>query len=336
LPKRLPKYIIWLLFLLLFTHFSFAKTAKAFSLRLELYTDQEVYDVGRNITIYGTLNLDEAPVTDGLIAIQINEPDETLWLIRSLPTGTNATTKKWSLEVIDVTPTPSSSLNRGDMLGIRATIRNNDLVDRQTLLAVSLVHETGIPLKAEIIANITVQANKTQTYWFSNVLTIPNDAPIGVANVYLSLISNLPAEGGWSWGLDGVTTITIGSSSKQSKVEYEEGVFVMNVRTKNMYAKLGNYTVHASTLYIKPPYVYARARASVVFKVLLIGDITGPGGQPDGKVDIRDVSLVAYSFGSYPGHPKWNPIADLNGDNKVNILDISIVASDYGKIGILP
>lgn len=59
----------------------------------------------------------------------------------------------------------------------------------------------------------------------------------------------------------------------------------------------------------------------------LIGDIN-----KDGKVDIRDVAIVAKAFGSYPGFPNWNPVADLNGDGKVDIRDVSIVAKQFGKI----
>ena len=32
----------------------------------------------------------------------------------------------------------------------------------------------------------------------------------------------------------------------------------------------------------------------------------------DGVVDMLDISIAAYAFGSYPGHPRWNPLADVN------------------------
>lgn len=51
----------------------------------------------------------------------------------------------------------------------------------------------------------------------------------------------------------------------------------------------------------------------------------------DGKVDIRDVTIVALAFGSYPGHPRWNPDADLNNDDSVDIRDIKIVAAHFGQ-----
>jgi parallel beta-helix repeat protein len=47
-------------------------------------------------------------------------------------------------------------------------------------------------------------------------------------------------------------------------------------------------------------------------------------------VDMRDIGAVAYAFGSYPGHPRWIPIADINGDNKVDMKDIGRVAKNFG------
>jgi len=61
-------------------------------------------------------------------------------------------------------------------------------------------------------------------------------------------------------------------------------------------------------------------------KIKILGDING-----DGKVDIKDVAVVAAAFGSYPGHDRWNPEADLNNDEKVDIKDVAMVASNFGK-----
>jgi len=339
--KLSKKIIIWAVFLLLayylLTSAYTVKITEAASLNLELYSDKESYEIGEDITLNGTLNLDGTPVTDALVLIQINKADGTLWLVRTLPTGTNATTKKWSLEVVSVTPLPSSSLERGDMLGLCISVHNNDPFDRQTLMVVSLIHETGIPLRVKTIANVTIRANKTETYWFSNVFSIPDDAPDGNATVYVSLITDIPSKGGWAWGLEGQTVITIGSvgGSQQYEVEQIEGGFILKVKTKNVCAQLGNYTVYASVLYVKPPQAYADS-ASMTFEIILTGDVTGPDGIPDGKVDIRDVAFVAAHFGTQEGDPNWDPKADLTGpentpDGKVDIRDIALVASHYGE-----
>jgi hypothetical protein len=72
-----------------------------------------------------------------------------------------------------------------------------------------------------------------------------------------------------------------------------------------------------------------------VLATRLIGDING-----DGKVDVKDLNVVAKAFGSYgPSYrysgsspsPNWNPTADLNGDGKVDIKDIALIAKNYGQ-----
>jgi hypothetical protein len=41
----------------------------------------------------------------------------------------------------------------------------------------------------------------------------------------------------------------------------------------------------------------------------------------DGTVNIQDIAIWGQAFGSTPDHPRWNPIADLNGDGRVDMVD---------------
>jgi hypothetical protein len=52
----------------------------------------------------------------------------------------------------------------------------------------------------------------------------------------------------------------------------------------------------------------------------------------DGKVDIKDIAIVAKAFGSSNGRHNWNYQSDLNGDNKVDLKDLSIVSMNFGKV----
>ncbi|MGD8544619.1 MAG: DUF2341 domain-containing protein [Candidatus Bathyarchaeota archaeon] len=56
----------------------------------------------------------------------------------------------------------------------------------------------------------------------------------------------------------------------------------------------------------------------------------------DGRVDMRDIGIVARAFGSYPGHERWNVEADITGsggepDDRVDMRDIGLVARNFGQ-----
>ncbi|MCM8757693.1 MAG: cohesin domain-containing protein [Candidatus Omnitrophica bacterium] len=49
----------------------------------------------------------------------------------------------------------------------------------------------------------------------------------------------------------------------------------------------------------------------------------------DGKVNIEDIYVFAQSFGSYPGHPRWDPRADMDGDRKITVIDAVLIAMNF-------
>jgi hypothetical protein len=71
--------------------------------------------------------------------------------------------------------------------------------------------------------------------------------------------------------------------------------------------------------------------------VAMVGDITGPKGVPDGRVNMYDVALFAAAFDSKPGNPHWNPNCDITGrtpglpDGRVDMYDVGLLASMFGK-----
>jgi len=66
--------------------------------------------------------------------------------------------------------------------------------------------------------------------------------------------------------------------------------------------------------------------SGVTITVRLMGDVNG-----DGRVDMKDIALIARAFGSTPSSPNWNPAADVNGDGVVNMKDIALVARNFGQ-----
>jgi len=68
------------------------------------------------------------------------------------------------------------------------------------------------------------------------------------------------------------------------------------------------------------------AASNTSLTIRLLGDVNG-----DGRVDLKDLALVARAFGSTPTSPNWNPAADINGDGQVNMKDIALVVRNFGQ-----
>jgi hypothetical protein len=61
-------------------------------------------------------------------------------------------------------------------------------------------------------------------------------------------------------------------------------------------------------------------------RIRILGDLNG-----DGIVDMYDTLQSSNAFGSYLGHPRWDPWADLNGDDEVDIYDEILLAANFGR-----
>lgn len=100
----------------------------------------------------------------------------------------------------------------------------------------------------------------------------------------------------------------------------------------------GNYRLSASPTLPEGVTGYLTNFTDGWITVAMIGDITGlTTGIPDGKVDIRDLAVLAKSFGAYWWDPNYNINYDLTGfqlgvpDGKIDIKDLALVAKNYGK-----
>jgi len=294
------------------------------------------YDLGEQVIINGTLTQDGTPVTDALVTAQINKPNSTEpWIIRTSPTG-NTSTVHWSLEITNLTTAdsggnPKTTFNRGEYLGFKVTIKNHDLTPHDAKVYINAFYGNEIPFGIQKIWEGTVQAQEQKTITVWPVFEIPDNAPTGTAFATANLLTDTPTNGGFAYCPEKTSTFQIesGGGTQPPTPTTQEGTYNITFRIPDMYAKLGNYTVHVISYY--PPLL---AQNTTTFEVILVGDLTGPDGEPDGKVNMRDIALVARAFGSYPGDENWNPIADLYPDGKINMRDIAIVARNYGKEAI--
>jgi uncharacterized repeat protein (TIGR02543 family) len=95
----------------------------------------------------------------------------------------------------------------------------------------------------------------------------------------------------------------------------------------------GNYTVHARAETVaNETEINNNEFNGGLIGVTMIGDIYGMTGGPDGKVDMRDIGVVAQRFGVNFPNPLYNPNFDTNDDGKIDMRDIGLISLHFGEI----
>jgi hypothetical protein len=335
------KYLILISTLMILLALQNASLAAA--LQLTLATDKPSYNLGFPITVGGNLTLNGNPVSDGLVAVEIFDPRSQMILMRTQTTGTDPP-KPWTIEITQLFPcdgggNPKTSVNQGGNIGFSVSLKNNDMSTHSVMITLYMQYSNNVPATAFVAYNSSIEGNSTQDF-ISYPVPIEGTAPLGTTSMYASALTDMPREGGFAYCPEKKTTFTITSSLATSVANNNEDNFI-SAMSSQAYSLvfavsshggiIGNYTIYACSRYS-----FYVASDNTKFADLLTTDINGPGGKPDGKVDIMDLAFVSLCYGSYPGHGHWDPRADINKDGKVDISDVSRVSHDFGTWGILP
>lgn len=310
------------------------------NLQITLKTDKETYDPGQTVLIQGNLTLDSTPVSNGLVALEVDN-SKGVYIIRTLRTGSSPP-QNWNIEIISVIPcdwkgNPKSSFQRGTTAYFNITIKSSDTINRIVAISMNLYY---LPSMTPFIAFFPITGYNLYPGDTKSLILpageIPSNAPTGNAIIYAGIYTKPPKDGGTAYSEEKSATFTITAAGggtqttetiSSSYASNTEGTFTCNFKLPNTNAILGQYTIYANAIYQTDgaPLI---ARTSKTFQVILIGDING-----DGIVDYADISIVCRAYGSYPGHPRWDKRADINGDEFVDYADIGICARNYGKSG---
>jgi hypothetical protein len=316
----------------------------AASLELTLVTSKVSYKLGENITVKGNLTLDGVGVGDGLVTVEVNDQRGKLMFLRTRNTGTNPPAP-WTVEITQITlcdqaGNPKPSIHRSGYMGFKMVIKNHAVQVVDVCAVVCVQFSDGVPFETFPMYNGTLGPldERSLLTW---PLELPGDAPLGTTWMYASALTTLPSMGGHAYSPENMSSFQITTSASASSVpprqqsltgvQADGGAFSTTFALSPHGGMLGTYSVYASSHYGSDT-----VTATTSFLVRLVTDITGLGGRPDGKVDIMDLALVSSCFGSFPGHPKWNPAADVNIDGKVDVTDVAMVSADFGKYGVLP
>jgi len=292
---------------------------------LVVSTDKSSYALGATVNLYGMLTWGGNPVTDGLVAVQVEDCLGSLRLIRVVPTGTLP--PPWKVRIVqfyscDSLGNPRNSFNSGTLAYFTVTVDSLDIIlERQVTVALNLFDSVGVSI-AVTYATFPVAPGKQITYLTS--MPIPDDAFTGTAIACANALTKLPKDDGQPYCTEESVEFTITGGTSQSADSTSAsstssgGSYSLSFKLPGN-AMLGTYNVSTSARY--------NALAITTFDYFwLYTDVSR-----DGKVNILDISIAATAFKSKAGDPAYNSSADINKDNLINILDIAAIARDYKK-----
>lgn len=314
----------WLMIVSMLAGLILVRPASSAALVLDIATSKEVYNAAETLEIDGNLTNSGAAVPDALVLLQIVNPKNSTWVVRTLTTG-QTPAGPFPVEVLNVTTTdsngrPKDLFNRGEDAGFKVAIKNNMASPYPVNVTVNLYYSNGVPFRLFTIYDGIIGGGQTvvASTW---PIPIPSNAAAGQATAYACTFSSLPNETGFAYAPEktGTFRIVMGGGGYAPPAS-PLGTFNFTIPLLTIPPWLGNYTIYARTYYKS-----LIASDSTTFKVILAGDLNN-----DRKIDMKDVAIVAKAFGTTAGDALWNPVADVNGDGKVDMKDVSIVAKEYG------
>jgi hypothetical protein len=287
------------------------------------------YMLGEFVDVQGDLTWDGLPVPDGLVALQIDDPDEGYFILRTLSTGTPPD-EGWVIEILEVIPcdsqgNPQQIFTRDEYAYFSVTLRNNDEDPMYVLMCVNLFDAKMVPLHASI-----QHAGLMEPGEFSLLFPcmIPEEAALGNATIHISAFNALPKNKGaqaYPYCPEKSALFTIESPiGAAPSTSYPVGTYGLTFKLP-WTGKLGSYDVYATSNY-EGEGISSSINFIAVPGSPLLGDVN-----EDGIVDIYDAILLGLAFGSSPGDPAWNVRCDFNRDDIVDIYDAITLANNYGK-----
>ena len=329
-------YQAFLIWLVVSTYLCSHVYAVDFSIAVE--TDKPIYGLGEAVNAEGSLTLDEIPIPNGLVALEVNATNEII-AYRTLNTGTDPPSTPGvhiiNATICDGSGNPLTSVYRDGqtMYYIRIYFNNSRIVPIRALITLTIFDSNNHPIHTQTYSSGTIDFESNWTYVWMSPWTIPEDAELGTATVYANAYTDYPKDNGTPHCPEKSSTFSINlrgaasSSSQTGEATLQaEGSFNLTFRIKKFGGRIGNYTVYASSFILVNNITAYIAFDSATFEAIVQGDLNH-----DNHVDIFDIVIIGVAFNS---SPPTDPRADVNQDNIVDIFDLVAVALHYGEWGI--
>lgn len=259
------------------------------TLKVTVYTDKASYYIEEDISVHGDVKVEGAPVENATVALEIRDPTASPVIVRTLNTNASG---KYILSF----KLPYEALT--------GTYTVNASCNYDAERAANI---TSFSLEKASVLVVTVTVGRS-TYVPGETIEIYGD--ITQANV--------PVVGA-------LVAVEVQDPKNMPLVMRvletdTDGLYGLTFRLSTG-SSTGTYSVHASASY--------EDQEAVVDATFQVKQEISADVNEDGTVNILDIALVAIAWGSYPGHPRWDPRCDLDGNEIVNIIDIALVAREY-------
>ena len=295
-------------------------------LSITVTTDKQAYCPGEAVLIYGNLTFNATLVTDGLVGLQVQNPENKLLIIRTLTAGTNPPITPYvrvsRVISCDSSGDPKESFRRGTLAYFKLTVRNYDIEPREALMTVNTYDPNDIPFGSASIKT-TLSAQTTSIFIIS--IPIPADATTGNATAYANAYTEWPQLEGTPYCTEVSTTfqITNGASSQSTTVTPKNQAETTPQVNGNYNTTLqlppqattGNYTIYATS-----DYQSEKVFNKTTLKVNPLGDFDG-----DGDVDSDDVLTFLCAWIDYWFNPPLDPeyeVCDFDEDGAIDPDDV--------------
>lgn len=307
--------------------------ASASWIAITVQTDKTVHNVGEKVSINGTVIFDGQPLTNTLVAVEIDDRTMPI-LYRTVNTGSDPT-GPFKIEILDVflgdiNRNPVTNAKVGSTYYIWIVYKNNEANPVKAGLTFTIVDSSNSPIFALMLR---LGDLPTGGPWCDGCQwAVPSDAKLGTATLYGNAYTEYPKNGGIPYCPEKSSIFNIvatlsasqSPSSQGTQTTQTSGSYSLNFNIPNTNARLGNYTVYATTFKWD-----LTDMETTMFTVILLGDING-----DLVVNAKDAVIIGRAFGSSQGDPNYNPSADLNKDGQINAKDAIIVGANFGNSGI--
>lgn len=335
LSKKLSAYLLLALInMVIVTPTVFSQSP----LEVTVTTEKSAYHYRQLVNIYGNVTYDDELVQDGLVTIQLQDPNNNTLALRTVPANTTPV-EDWTVEITSFLPTdsegnPQDTFNKGSNAWFKTTVHNNDpFQSRTVLLIIVLCDVDSTPFKIHsLLTDINPEATVTEMVRLSlSAYDGGSWVSTGSATAYANVLTDWPSNGGYPYSPEKSTTFTITSGSGTTSAS-TSSTLQANESSYNSYhtsirlppnVDLGAYKITVSAYYSGFKNAFNIAIFNREYEIR--GDIL-----LDREINIFDIVIIASAYDTQGGDPKWDPEADLEPNGKVDIFDIVLVAGVYG------